>query len=597
MLNFKKGLNLKILTGVFATAFLCCSINSYANPVYGKSSLRMPLTSEEITGNARFRKVEARFGNTSFFKRQILPFSLMALMLAAPATGWSRYETNATAPAVPTSFAKIETNQDNIKAMVQELLSKMKYPEAYRLAIAQEISKLVTSKQMVNFLKTKNIDMTKLIEDAKNGGYLPLLDFFKELRELLNKEGYLNQKNPKQVIKLLAGPDIFDMVEKSPNVTQETKELMAGLAGCNAKSMLGILLADYLGIRNMLIGMSNEHVFNLIPIADNNYLIIDITTGWFRMVDFSRYYRAIKEGDNKSYYLVLENKIENNRLSELRDALKKGGADYLIDNYGAKEEELLALFYPIIHIQDKENLEAIPLINRGVICFNFGYLKEAEDALLEALKLNAQLDEAYTVLGNVYTGQGRYSEAEKAFYAALDKNDKNPKTYVNLGVLYARQKEWKRAEGQFLKSVDLGYTHPFLYSNLGMTFYYQGKFDQAIKAYSSAIELDPNDADSYFGLGASRYALRTRDPKSYISLFNLAIEDYAKAIELSSKSDKPGALLRMLKFMPEEIKDMVIESLPREAKKKAMEIMKGLAMGKPLTAHLGAYHGLAASSI
>lgn len=580
MIIFEKVLSIKAILIAISALFL---FNSQAYPYsFQKETLRVPSSFKNQ------RVVSGKTTQIDFLKRALVTAAILGTMNNA-AVAYS--------PPGMYSHIVIETNQDNIKAMVKELLSKMKYPEAYRLAIAQEISKLVTSKQMVNFLKTRNIDMTKLIGDSKNGGYYPLLDFFKELRELLNKEGYLNQENPKQVIKLLAGPDIFDMVKKSPNVTQETKELMAGLAGCSAKSMLGMLLADYLGIRDMLIGVSDEHVFNLIPIADNNYLIIDITTGWFRMIDFSRYYRVIKEGGYKSYYLVLENRIENSRLSELRNALKQGGADYLINEYGASEEELLALFYPIIHIQDRENLEAIPLINKGIIYFNFGYLKEAEDALLEALKLNAQLDEAYTVLGNVYTGQGRYPEAEKAFDAALDKNDKNPKTYVNLGVLYGKQKEWKRAEEQFLKSADLGYTHPFLYSNLGMAFYYQGKFDQAIKAYSSAIELDPNDPDSYFGLGASRYALRMRDSKSYISLFNLAIEDYAKAIELSSKSDKPGVLPRMLKFIPEEIRDMVIESLPREAKKKVREVMKDLAMEKPSIGHLGAYHGLAASSI
>ena len=540
MLNFKKVLKFKIFISVFVTVFSYSSAAAYA--------IRVPMASDEILGLGRFsRTMELLASNDRMTRASFLRVIPMFFVLMPDVLGSGMLPK---ASAALNSVVVSDKKQEDILLW----LSEMGSPEKLRLAIAREIFNLSRSKQIVALFRNKNINVAKLIEDAKNDNPQPLVDFFKDLWNILNQQGYLNPDMPKPVIKLLTGnPDIFDSAKKNLADLLDNKELMRDFAGCTPKSILGYLLSRYFGVAQVQIGLAPQHTFGLMPISGSKYMLADFSIGFFRVIDISQYYNEAQK--DKFYYLNLKEKIAMERLFELKRAFKQGGLVSLINDYRITDEELLTLFYPYIAIQDAKGLDFVSCLNRGVMYLQLRDFVKAEKEFKAALALNEKSDEVYVRLGVLYTQLENFSEAENAFRKALELNDKNPELHVNLGVLYARKQDWKRSEQESMESVKLGYVHPVLYSNLGRALYYQGLYDMAINAYSISVILDPNDAQAYFELGASYYGLsisRGKDQRMYQE----AVRNFVKAVELAyANSQENGNIF--IEALPKDIKEIV----------------------------------------
>ncbi|WP_238523481.1 tetratricopeptide repeat protein [Candidatus Methylacidiphilum infernorum] len=136
--------------------------------------------------------------------------------------------------------------------------------------------------------------------------------------------------------------------------------------------------------------------------------------------------------------------------------------------------------------------------NLGVIYYQQGQLKEAENALAQALKLNPNDAFSHSILGIVYYQEGLFDNAVTELTRAIVINPNDPKTRNYLGIACSK-KGWQEA---------------------------------AEKELRKALELDPNYGDAHFNL-AVIYATQRPPAKE------LAKRHYQDALSLGIPKD-PG---------------------------------------------------------
>ncbi|QSR89607.1 tetratricopeptide repeat protein [Methylacidiphilum caldifontis] len=136
--------------------------------------------------------------------------------------------------------------------------------------------------------------------------------------------------------------------------------------------------------------------------------------------------------------------------------------------------------------------------NLGVIYYQQGQLKEAENALFQALKLNPNDAFSHSILGIVYYQEGLFDNAVTELTRAIVINPNDPKTRNYLGIACSK-KGWQEA---------------------------------AEKELRKALELDPNYGDAHFNL-AVIYATQRPPAKE------LAKRHYQDALSLGIPKD-PG---------------------------------------------------------
>ncbi|MGK7877944.1 MAG: tetratricopeptide repeat protein [Xenococcaceae cyanobacterium] len=114
-----------------------------------------------------------------------------------------------------------------------------------------------------------------------------------------------------------------------------------------------------------------------------------------------------------------------------------------------------------------ENLQAGEFFQLGVKHYQRGNFKEAEKAMLQALRFDPSMAMAYYLLGNALLGQG----------------------------------ENENAIAQYRKAIRLEPKMLYAYNNLGVAFYRQGRYSEAIAEYEDAIFLDPKFGKAFYNMG------------------------------------------------------------------------------------------------
>ncbi|MEO0455707.1 MAG: tetratricopeptide repeat protein [Cyanobacteria bacterium P01_A01_bin.114] len=148
-------------------------------------------------------------------------------------------------------------------------------------------------------------------------------------------------------------------------------------------------------------------------------------------------------------------------------------------------------------------------LSAGVLAYDAGDLAEAATQVEAALELGVidyELDQAHTILGNIYTDLERYEDAIEQHQQALERNDKNYEAWVNLGVTYRLLGNYEEAEKAYQSALALNADYPELYASLGALSIVQGDSIQAISHLEKAASLDGN-LDVTFANLALAYAM------------------------------------------------------------------------------------------
>jgi tetratricopeptide (TPR) repeat protein len=167
--------------------------------------------------------------------------------------------------------------------------------------------------------------------------------------------------------------------------------------------------------------------------------------------------------------------------------------------------------------------------------FKTGSLADADKYAKNAISIDNERPEAYSVLGEIYSFQKKYSEAESSFetakkYLPLNKTkeDLEPAEINTIIVVLSREADNFIAEGKVDKaitSLSMAKTYdnnnPILLVGIGDAYRTRGSFDLAKTNYNSALSAKSNYAPAFYGLGKVAFIQKK---------YNDAIDYFTKAI-------------------------------------------------------------------
>ena len=159
---------------------------------------------------------------------------------------------------------------------------------------------------------------------------------------------------------------------------------------------------------------------------------------------------------------------------------------------------------PPVPEQKRQPTDGDELIEQATALYTNGKYKEAEVLMKRALASPLKvypMDEAFTILGNIYNQMDRFQESIEAHQNALELNPDSFRAWTNLGVVYRLTAQYEKAEECYLKALKINPDYAEVHASLGALYItYTMEFEKAIKHLKKAIELDPGLAISYSNL-------------------------------------------------------------------------------------------------
>lgn len=174
----------------------------------------------------------------------------------------------------------------------------------------------------------------------------------------------------------------------------------------------------------------------------------------------------------------------------------------------------------------------------GYALFKTGSLSDAEKFARAAIGIDEERPEAYSVLGEIYSEEKRYSDAESNFETAVKylplsktKDDLSQEEIKTIVDVLSRQAENYVAEGKpdkidkAITSLSIAKTYdnnnPILLTGLGDAYRTRGAFEVAMSNYNSAIKANSSFAPAYYGIGMIAFKHKK---------YNDALDNFTKAI-------------------------------------------------------------------
>ena len=123
--------------------------------------------------------------------------------------------------------------------------------------------------------------------------------------------------------------------------------------------------------------------------------------------------------------------------------------------------------------------------------------RKIADALIMAHKatlFDPDYEEAYTLLGRIYTVTGARHKAIEAYNRSLELKPDDKELYIFIGSLQASEKLLSEAETTFKKMVDKFPEEKEGYFYLGKVYVEDGRFDKALEVFRSLMDRRPETA-------------------------------------------------------------------------------------------------------
>ncbi|MDE1149461.1 MAG: tetratricopeptide repeat protein [Azospirillaceae bacterium] len=133
-----------------------------------------------------------------------------------------------------------------------------------------------------------------------------------------------------------------------------------------------------------------------------------------------------------------------------------------------------------------------------------GRLKEAENAYRAIIRIYAAIPEvriAWSNLGAVLQGLGKFDEAVTCLKKARSLNPNHPPPHQNLGMALLGQGKTAEAIESFRRAVELNPQFAEAWHALGVACGQSNDLAGAEDAWRHTLEIDPNRAETHFNLG------------------------------------------------------------------------------------------------
>jgi Flp pilus assembly protein TadD len=181
---------------------------------------------------------------------------------------------------------------------------------------------------------------------------------------------------------------------------------------------------------------------------------------------------------------------------------------------------LIALLASLVACTPAEEIpegDAAMLQQEGKAALDSGDVDGALTKLQRAAQIDQQSAETHFLLGNAYARKDQYAQAEQAYLQALRLDPSYTDARSNLGVVYYRQGKLQDAEKAFREALGQSPNDADIHYNLGGVLASLNQLDAALSEFNSARELDPSLAEPYLGIGTV-YKLQGRRQEAISAL-------------------------------------------------------------------------------
>jgi len=611
MINFRKGLNLKLISLTVAILFL------FTNQVYSyplsNQKLRVPssMNDEELQGRIQKALASNQAGRRNFLKA----FgggtgAMLALSIAFPsipnAVSAAALEPPAAVPLVTAAQLEID---NEITGWFNDL-GYNNIPED----IKKELLKLF--ERIKKHSKDKNQAKAAYRE---NGSLEIYADNLKKIiekiwMELIEAKYFVDDKKgmPNALMRfLVAGmrpdSDIFQDIEDSEAPID--KEALRKRLILSAIPQLDYIIFKYLRL-DPIPAFGNGNSFNLVPLGGNAYLFIHIPFGRVFKIDMDVHYsQPGEQGRKEDRYRSLRQNYRINpetagrafynamagmrRLYSSRDVTLHVGRDDMENTWIRQGVNAIAPFLLVCDSMisignNSRNMKEYGLsfavrLFRASAYIELGEFPKALNEVEHAGELNPFCDEVWLQLGEIYGSQGNFNDAKKAYQWAMEINPGNPWSHVLLGRLYVDtklgyQREISELENRKRKGMPVeAYRTRLIELNRKAKYNYE----EAVRELEIGLTLGGISPETYSGLGEAYYYLADiyTDRIQEVRTYSSAIDALDKAIRLSTKDAGLYLLRGMSYFRLMEREDDETKKLG-DRKKAVMDLARAVEIDR-----------------
>jgi tetratricopeptide (TPR) repeat protein len=148
---------------------------------------------------------------------------------------------------------------------------------------------------------------------------------------------------------------------------------------------------------------------------------------------------------------------------------------------------------------DANNNNAYSLL--GTCYKNLGQYESAIEALKQAIRINPDDAESHQDLGYSYAKLGQHEKAIEAYKQAIRIKPDIAETHYNLGNAYEKLGQYEKSIEECKQAIRIKPDFKEAHFNLGVAYAKLGQHEKAIEAYKQAIRINPDDAKAHFYLG------------------------------------------------------------------------------------------------
>jgi len=237
---------------------------------------------------------------------------------------------------------------------------------------------------------------------------------------------------------------------------------------------------------NDIVSLSKDIATDVVAAMPGDYLVLRDSDGVEAELHFP---------DPRAYDLLLQGNVRFARFtpSEIRAAREYYGRALEIDPQYARAHALIAF---------TRALE---------VAFDWSQaperdLREADEHIETALRLNPLTDQAYLARGLSFRSQRRYAEAIAAFQKAIELSPNSADGYAMVSLTYVFVSKPEKALASMEEAILRNPDHPFFYLyTKGMALFHLEQFAEASELFASALTKNPDFIPARLGM-ASAYA-------------------------------------------------------------------------------------------
>ncbi len=247
-------------------------------------------------------------------------------------------------------------------------------------------------------------------------------------------------------------------------------------ANCLGYTIIFYILGNAMGLKVSTAERKEDHLENIVTLADNTLKIVDLT----------------QKEDFITDAIVTNNNLDDSTQWRYRDNKPvMSGKDK-------------------IHINTNQEFRAEIFLNRGISYYDFykankqhkqKALKLATVCFDKALANNPDCEEAYNNRGAVKHDLGKHKEALKDFHKAIAIRPRYADAHVNIGNVYLNLEDYKEAREWYYKALDIDTELKKVHYYLAVSHINCSEFREAITECTKELAINKNHALSYFVRG------------------------------------------------------------------------------------------------